>query len=38
MRGLIEDRQAGVKLREFVDRYEISESSVKRVLRDSRAR
>jgi hypothetical protein len=29
---LIEDRQAGAKLRELVDKYGISESSVKRLL------
>ena len=38
VRQLIEDRRAGAKLRELVDRYGISESSVKRLLRSSAAR
>jgi hypothetical protein len=33
IRELIEARRAGAKLRELVDRYGISESSVKRILR-----
>jgi hypothetical protein len=33
VRELIEARQAGVKLRELVDTYGISESSVKRLFR-----
>jgi hypothetical protein len=31
VRELIEARQAGVKLRELVERYEVSESSLKRL-------
>lgn len=37
VRELIEARLAGAKLRELVDRYGISESSVKRVLKDARS-
>jgi hypothetical protein len=33
VRELIEARQAGAKLRELVERYEVSESSLKRLLR-----
>jgi len=34
-RELVEARRAGAKLRELVERYEVSESSVKRLLRDA---
>ncbi len=33
VRELIEARRAGAKLHEFADRYEVSESSLKRLLR-----
>ena len=33
VRELVEARQAGAKLRELVERYEVSESSLKRLLR-----
>jgi uncharacterized protein (DUF433 family) len=33
VRELVEARQAGAKLRELAERYEISESSLKRLLR-----
>jgi hypothetical protein len=33
VRELVEARQAGAKLRELVERYEVSESSPKRLLR-----
>jgi DNA invertase Pin-like site-specific DNA recombinase len=35
VRELIEARQAGAKLRELVEQYGISESSVKRMMRQS---
>ena len=35
VRELVEARRAGAKLRELVERYEVSESSVKRLLRDA---
>jgi hypothetical protein len=33
VRELVEARQAGAKLRELIERYEVSESSLKRLLR-----
>ena len=33
VRELVEARRAGAKLRELVERYEVSESSLKRLLR-----
>ena len=36
VRELIEARRAGAKLRELVDKYGISESSVKRLLKQQR--
>jgi hypothetical protein len=35
VRELVEARRAGAKLRELVERYEVSESSLKRLLRAS---
>jgi hypothetical protein len=35
VRELVEARRAGAKLRELVERYEVSESSLKRLLRVS---
>jgi hypothetical protein len=35
---LVEARRAGAKLRELVERYEVSESSLKRLLRGADGR